>query len=209
MPDHSTVPVVAILGQWRSGTSALAGVLHHLGFYFGEQVGLLGEHVEHRNTWEALDLVALMGECFRQPQMQPLLSESEISARLGSWIDRRQADAAAKGYLGVAMKHPALSAAWRALKRAQTDVILLRTDRSVAASWESMQRIGWNWPEQAARVGLERQYRGAVESGAEVFPFPGYLDARTETVDRIADLVGTDLPSDRRASAIESLVVAG
>ena len=106
---------------------------------------------------------------------------------------------------------PQASRAWSLLapvvKEIWPDVRTVRTERDLDESWNSMQRIGWQWPEAQARLGLERQSAAArTHCDGPVFRFPEYLRTPEDTVDRLAAHVGIEPDPQHRQRAIESLV---
>ena len=200
------LPVVMVLGHWRSGTSALAGALAELGFHLGTELAqLTGEH-KHRNTWEAEDLIRLMWESYREPDVEPLKAEEEVAAGLVGWIRSHHRIAEAKGRLGVALKHPSLAMAAGAVRTRLPGLKTVRTERSIDEAWQSMVRAGWQWPEEAARKGLERQLEAAERAcDGPVFAFPDYLKDPEQTVARLIDYLEIEPPEVARRAAIESL----
>lgn len=201
------LPLVLVLGTWRSGTSALAGVLHHLGVYMGAEFATLRNHAAHRQTWEPFDFFDIVWASLSEPDMSPLRPTGQTAAELKRFLQKQESLTRRAGSLIFGLKHPALSLLAPMIKEIWPDVRTVRTERDLDESWNSMQRIGWQWPEARTRLGLERQ-RAAAQAHCDgpVFHFPAFLHTPEDTVDRLIAHIGMEPDSPHRQQAIESLM---
>jgi GR25 family glycosyltransferase involved in LPS biosynthesis len=126
--DPSKCEAFAVLGPWGSGTSAVAGAMHHLGVLMGHNFFKItdGEAVQ-KNSFEAVALRRFIQESIVEPGQKGVAwslkkPHAEIVKGLRSWIDdRREFNARKRGRCGVGGKYPlmchpdiiaALSEAW-------------------------------------------------------------------------------------------------
>ncbi|MGH7038223.1 MAG: glycosyltransferase, partial [Stellaceae bacterium] len=138
---------VIVMGMHRSGTSALTGMLHHLGIVLGDR--LMSATLDNpRGYWEHLDIVAahqqLMGALGRGWDDLRPLPAGYCDSAAGSIARRRISDVLRRDFSGVALwgvKDPRLcrlAALWEGVFAdlgAEPHVILvLRDPRDVAAS---------------------------------------------------------------------------
>src|ERR1700761_5881850 len=63
----SAEPTSGVLGPWCGGTSAVAGVLHHLGVFMGTQFDW--NYRELHETWEDSSLSQLCRRAFSEPAL--------------------------------------------------------------------------------------------------------------------------------------------
>jgi hypothetical protein len=130
-------PIIAVLGQFRSGTSVTAGVLHELGVCMGNS---LYEIPEHR-YFEARQLVDICRRCFSEPDLAPLIERDARVALLRDWAQMRRRTDANRVFGG---KHPLLCLLVPELVEAWGDVLFVRTERPVEESVASAHRhFGW------------------------------------------------------------------
>src|ERR1700757_179718 len=78
-------PIIVVLGPRCGGTSAVAGVLHHLGVYMGNEFSLAVR--ELNESWEDLGLHQLCSRAFSEPGDQLQMDASSFQAKLRSWAD--------------------------------------------------------------------------------------------------------------------------
>src|ERR1700759_3524804 len=90
-------PIIVVLGPRCGGTSAVAGVLHHLGVFMGPEFSLA--YRELNQSWEESELHQLCSRAFREPADQPAMEPGLLLSKLGGGADdhRRAARVAGRG----------------------------------------------------------------------------------------------------------------
>ena len=187
---------VAVLGPYRSGSSAIAGILHHLGVVMGRE--FWGEYYEPR------DLAEQLRAWWNEPEMQPTISAADRAAGLARWLHDIEKD----GPAAVGAKHPLLTLCGPDLTAAWgSDVRFIQACRPLEESIASLARCGW-WP------GREPEIQEKLAAAAADF-FAGANNLRIDfadtladpatVVDRIIGHLGIDPGADRRAQAIASV----
>ena len=132
---------VAVLGLYRSGSSATAGVLHHLGVGMGEPY--------FRDYYEPLLLSRKLRLWWREPHLQEMMPREARVRRLSDWIIGQEQ----KGAPWVGAKHPLLSARGEDLLDAWgPDVRFIWTHRPVEQSIDSTLRLRWWTPAQCESI---------------------------------------------------------
>lgn len=200
------LPLVMVLGTWRSGTSALAGVLHHLGVYFGDNFGQLRHPTPFPNTFESADLFPIIWASLKEPEMEPLRPVNETRTELSAWLQQHSFDAAQAGFKVIGMKHPAACVLADLIQDLWPSVLTVRTERELRDCLKSMKKLGWDWPENRALTGLQAQHDAARKfCDGPVFEFPQFLEAPEETVDRLAEYLNLRPTPEQRSQAARSL----
>ena len=107
--DHSgrlAVPFVAVIGLHRSGSSCLAGVLHHLGVHMGEMLA----GYEPTGGFEAVELMRLCESAYPFPSTEPAMPQAKIAAELRRYVAKACTTAARRGSRLAGGKYPQLCA---------------------------------------------------------------------------------------------------
>ena len=91
----SAEPIIVVLGPWCGGTSAVAGVLHHLGVFMGADFvwAYRGPH----ETWEDSHLSKLCVRAFTEPGAQLQMDARSLEANLRIWADNHRGAAPHRG----------------------------------------------------------------------------------------------------------------
>ena len=132
---------IAVLGLYRSGSSAAAGVLHHLGVGMGEPY--------FRDYYEPLLLSRKLRLWWREPLLQEMMPREARVQRLADWIVGQES----KGKPWVGAKHPLLSARGEDLLEAWgPNVRFIWTHRPIEQSIDSTLRLRWWTPAQCESV---------------------------------------------------------
>jgi hypothetical protein len=127
---------VAVLGLYRSGSSAAAGALHHLGVDMGSPY--FGDH------YESLVLARKLRLWWREPRFQEMMPREARVRRLADWIEGQER----KPTPWIGAKHPLLSVCGEDLQEAWgPEVRFIWTWRPLEQSIDSIKRIGWWTPE--------------------------------------------------------------
>ena len=136
--DHNRrldVPFVAVIGLHRSGSSCLAGVLHHLGVHMGEM--LTG--YEPTGGFEAAELMAICESAYPFPSTEPALPQTEIVAKLERYVSKVCSTAAERGSRLAGGKYPQLCAMGGALRYVcGRQLRLVHSDRPLEESIASL-----------------------------------------------------------------------
>jgi len=125
----SAEPIIVVLGPWCGGTSAVAGVLHHLGVFMGADFvwAYRGPH----ETWEDSHLSKLCVRAFTEPGAQLQMDARSFVANLRSWADSHRGAARVEGRR-AGVKHPLLCVAMDFVREACGPVVPVVVDRPVA-----------------------------------------------------------------------------
>jgi hypothetical protein len=160
---------VAVLGLYRSGSSATAGALHRLGVDMG------GPY--YRDYYEPLLLSRRLRLWWREPALQEMMPREARVQRLADWISAQES----RGKPWVGAKHPLLSVRGEDLLEAWgPNVKFIWTHRPVEQSIDSTLRLRWWTPAQCESI-----QRQLYESLQRFFSTQAHL--RVEFVDMIAD----------------------
>jgi hypothetical protein len=142
-------PIIVVLGPFCGGTSAIAGVLHHLGVFMGSELYRL-DYREAPDTWEDLRLAELCRRAFSEPGGQFQMDAASFEVELRHWADEhRRAARLARRRPGA--KHPSLCLAVDFIRNAWGPVVPVVVDRPAADVVASLERSGW-WEDQQQRV---------------------------------------------------------
>jgi len=135
---------VAVVGLYGSGSSAVAGILHHLGVTMGRE--FWGDHFEAR--W----LSQQLRTWWREPELTAAVPQSERVRVLREWAEQMQATCTT----AVGLKHPLLSLCGPDLVQAWgADTKFIWCYRPLEDSIASLARRKW-WP------GRERQIQNTL-----------------------------------------------
>src|SRR3984957_6719078 len=138
-------PIIVVLGPYCGGTSAVAGVLNHLGVFMGTDFSYafreLGE------TWEESALHRLCTNAFREPRGELIMAPSSLEAKLRSWADDHRRAASAEGR-PPGVKLPMLCVAIDFIRAAWGPIVPVVVDRPLANVVASLNRLGWFADEQ-------------------------------------------------------------
>ena len=147
----SAEPIIVVLGPWCGGTSAVAGVLHHLGVFMGADFvwAYRGPH----ETWEDSHLSKLCVRAFTEPGAQLQMDARSFEAQLRSWADSHRGAARIAGRR-PGVKHPLLCVAMDHIREACGPVVPVVVDRPVPNVIASLNRLGW-W--KTNRSGLSQR----------------------------------------------------
>ncbi len=135
-------PFIAVLGLHGSGSSCLAGVLHHLGVFLGERLGGFYGNEPDKNQcgFEAEGLRRICEAVIPFPQTKPRFAGRDLVPRLRKWINEKRREAADRNTLAGG-KYPQLCQLGRELLDVCGDQLrLIVAERPLAESIESLQR---------------------------------------------------------------------
>jgi len=184
---------IAVIGLYRSGSTAAAGLLHHLGVDMGAP--FWGDYYEPRA------LSAQLREWWNEPHLEPQVDSATRVAGLRKWID----DRAASGQRCVGCKHPLLSLCGDDLLEAWgPDTRFIWTYRPLAESIESLVRCNW-WPKHAERA-QKILWKAAHEFFAKTehlrVEFTEMLDNPQRQAARIVEYLGLHPTTEQLETAV-------
>jgi hypothetical protein len=171
-PFSSDVPFVAVIGLHRSGSSCLAGVLHHLGVHMGDE--LTG--YEPIGGFEAVGLVSLCEAAYPFPDTEPALPHDEVVARLQEHVTHVCASASRQGKQMAGGKYPHLCAMGAALRAACGDRLrVIHIDRPLDESIASLRdrsrrETGWLHADDAQVERVQHWLWGAKQDLLQEVP---------------------------------------
>jgi hypothetical protein len=203
----SAEPIIVVLGPWCGGTSAVAGVLHHLGVFMGADFvwAYRGPH----ETWEDSHLSKLCVRAFTEPGAQLQMDPESLVANLRSWADSHRGAARTAGRR-PGVKHPLLCVAMDFMREACGPLVPVVVDRPVANVIASLNRLGW-WQDEQERAestahliaARNQALAGAVTVRVD---FEELRAAPAEVIRRLADELGIAVTAAQLEAAAESVV---
>lgn len=188
---------VAVLGLYRSGSSAAAGVLHRLGVEMGAPFW--------QDHYESLRLAKRLRRWWHEPDLQECFPSAERVRKLRDWVFFLEAGRATH----VGAKHPLLSLCGDDLVQAWGPAVrFVWTYRPLDESIVSIRRTGW-WPEPYGE-NLQRRLWDEVNrffAGHEHLriDFSDMLADPAREIMRIAEYVDLHPDSEHFAAALASI----
>ncbi len=185
---------IPVLGLYRSGSTATAGILHHLGVDMGGPFW--------GNYYEPYSLSERLREWWNEPFLEAQVDRAERVQAFRQWGDSR----AAYDQHSIGCKHPLLSLcgddlieAWGAETR------FIWTCRPLDESIDSIVRLNW-WPAHA-----ERAQRTLWEATHDFFSgtehlrieFADMLDNPRRQAERIIEFVGIQPTEEQLDAAVK------
>jgi len=193
-------PIIAVVGCHRSGTSALAGVLHSLGCSMG--TGFQQSRACPKGTYEDDTLLQYLLQAIREEKLTETSTRSERVAWLREYRKTREEP----GW-GIGLKHPLLCLVVGEMAEAWPDVRLIFIDRPIEESERSLSATEWPWAKPRSPSFI-RQMLDARESVQLAEPplridYADLIERPEETIDRIIAWLGLD--SANRQQAIDAI----
>lgn len=139
--------VIAVLGQFRGGTSCVAGLLHALGVSMGS--GWRTPRSNIKGTFEGAALGRLCREAFREPALQDRMSPANRIKRFRRWASCRRDPLIGAKHPTLCLCVPQLVVAWPAVR-------FVAVDRPASESVASMAKAMRSWTPQQAEDGTRR-----------------------------------------------------
>jgi hypothetical protein len=139
--DAEASPLVVVIGLHSSGSSALAGVLHHLGLHLGNRlVGYYGTDPNGACGFEAVRLFQICEKAIPFPATERKIKRGELWAELRAFINEKKREAFFKGTL-AALKYPQLCQMGPQLRNlCGKNLRVIHIDRPIEDSIRSMQK---------------------------------------------------------------------
>jgi hypothetical protein len=200
-------PIIVVLGARCSGTSAVAGVLHHLGVYMGSEFSVAAR--EMSQSFEDLGLHQLCSRAFTEPGDRLQMDRHSLEAKLRSWADQHRQTARSAGRLPGA-KDPCLCLAIDVIRDAWGPIVPVVVDRPFAQVVASLNRLGWLPDEQeraASTARLVAARDGALAGATTVrVDFDELRSAPAVVIRRLVDELGLEVTDAQLDAAAESIV---
>jgi tetratricopeptide (TPR) repeat protein len=200
-------PIIVVLGPWCGGTSAVAGVLHHLGVFMGADFvwAYRGPH----ETWEDSLLSKLCVRAFTEPGAQLQMDARSFEANLRSWADNHRRAARIAGRR-PGVKHPLLCVAMDYIRDAWGPVVPVVVDRPVPNVIASLNRLGW-WKDEQERAESTAHLIAARDqalAGAATVrvDFEALRTAPADVIRRLADELGLEVTEAQLKAAADSVM---
>lgn len=139
--DPTTLPFIAVIGLHSSGSSCLAGTLHHLGCHLGNQlVGYYGKDPDKLCGFEAVGLANLCERAIKFPEAKLKMKRGGIYHALKAFINQKRREAANMETL-AAGKYPHLCRMGNQLLNiCGNNLRVIFIDRPIEDSIRSLQR---------------------------------------------------------------------
>jgi hypothetical protein len=214
MPEVQRVrPFVAVMGLHSSGSSATAGVLHHLGAFLGNSLtGFYGKDPERDCGFEAAALARICETAIPFPKTEIVQPLDIVTEELRRWVRGNSATARSRKTV-AAGKYPMLCRLGPQLREAAGDdmkvihiirdpeesiqSIIRRCPRRPAALLESHQR--WLWD------GLQAFLAEMAPENVLAVTYDDLLHNTDDTVSRIATFSGMRPTEAQVARAVSSV----
>lgn len=139
---------IVVLGTHNSGSSAVAGILHHLGINMGPPFWETSDENSEKNHYEPLGLTQVITKWWDEPRIVERVSRQFRFEYFQSWAESREAISPDSS---IGIKHPLLAFCCKELLEA----------------WGTETRFIWSWRPKVESVdGLKRRgwFKGFEES---------------------------------------------
>ena len=203
----SAEPIIVVLGPWCGGTSAVAGVLQHLGVFMGADFvwAYRGPH----ETWEDSHLSKLCVRAFTEPGAQLQIDARSFEAQLRIWADNHRSAARIAGRR-PGVKHPLLCVAMDFIRDAWGPVVPVVVDRPVPNVIASLNRLGW-WKDEQERAESTAHLIAARDqalAGTTTVrvDFEALRAAPADVIRRLADELGLEVTEAQLKAATDSVM---
>ncbi|MFZ0905010.1 MAG: hypothetical protein WAN71_14300, partial [Mycobacterium sp.] len=200
-------PIIVVLGPWCGGTSAVAGVLHHLGVFMGADFvwAYRGPH----ETWEDSFLSKLCVRAFTEPGAQLRVDARSFEAQLRIWADNHRGAARIAGRR-PGVKHPLLCVAMDYIREAWGPVVPVVVDRPVPNVIASLNKLGW-WKDEQERAESTAHLIAARDqalAGAATVrvDFEELRAAPADVIRRLADTLSLEVTEAQLQAAADSVM---
>jgi len=192
-------PFFVILGLHSSGSSALAGVCHHLGLYLGEQLGgYYGRDPNESCGFEDAELDEICNRFARLGDTARRHHPRLVHRRLADWVRRTHVQAKSLGTFGGG-KYPQLCLCGRELKAFLGERLrIIAADRPLDESIRSIQRRCRGRPDDQVLASHQQWLWDEKEALIATLPadsvlrveFDELLESPNETVGRVGTFLG-------------------
>lgn len=150
----TTLPMVAVMGPFSSGTSAMAGALHQLGINMGRKFET-PDRTNYRGHFEAADLARICRCLYEEPWLLETSTRAGRITLLRLWAANHAANSQNNHQL-VGGKHPSFCLMGHELVEAWNNPFVISVERSVNDIQNSLARREWGWPIEACLLITEQ-----------------------------------------------------
>ncbi|MBS4729214.1 hypothetical protein MSM1_12985 [Mycobacterium sp. SM1] len=203
-------PIIVVLGPWRGGTSAVAGVLRNIGVFMGSEFDFT-PFTTHE-TWEELRLSHLLRRAFNQHTGQFRMDAGSFKAKLRSWADEHRRAAHVAG-CRPGVKHPLLCLGLDFIRDAWGPVVPLVVDRPLANVVASLNRHGWfgSEPERVAVTTrlISARDRALADTAVVRADFEALRAAPAVVIRELAEQLGLEVTAAQVQAAEASILRPG
>jgi hypothetical protein len=184
---------IAVLGVYRSGSTAVAGALHHLGVNMGAP--FFGGYYE--SEW----LSKQLRKWWDEPHLREKVGQAKRVRVLAEWIQQREQS----GAKWVGMKHPLLSLCGEDLVQAWgEETRFIRCSRPLGESIESLKRLGGrvdsNFVQRTLLAGLDRFFADRQHFQIE---FSDMMSDPGRQIARLLEYLQIKPDADKLAAAVQ------
>ncbi|MEI6782438.1 MAG: sulfotransferase [Verrucomicrobiota bacterium] len=183
---------IAVLGVYRSGSTAVAGALHHLGADMGPPF--------FEGFYESAGLSKQLRKWWDEPRLREQVSQPKRVRALAQWIQEREAG----GARWVGMKHPLLSLCGEDLVQAWgPETRFIRCCRPLADSIDSLKRLGRSvdgeFLQGTLMAALDRFFAGREHLAVE---FADLMSNPRREVERLMEYLNITADAEKIEAAI-------
>lgn len=139
-----SLPMVAVLGPYSGGTSAVAGALHHLGVSMGSHFES-PDKTNRSGNFEAIELARLCRLMFEEPWLTENVDLETRIKLLAIWASSHTKSHSPAHRL-VGGKHPMLSLMGPEITNAWQRPTIVSVERDENAIVNSLVKRQWGWP---------------------------------------------------------------
>ncbi len=155
-----SLPMVAVLGPYSGGTSAVAGALHHLGVSMGSHFET-PDKTNRSGNFEAVELARLCRLMFEEPWLTENVAYETRVKLLEIWASSHT-KSHSHAHRVVGGKHPILSLLGPELSDAWQRPAIISVERDEVAIVNSLVKRQWGWPLDAC-LSVTRQLLASRE----------------------------------------------
>lgn len=183
---------IAVLGVYRSGSTAVAGALHRLGVDMGPPF--------FEGFYESAGLSKQLRKWWDEPRLREKVSQAKRVPALAQWIQEREAG----GARWVGMKHPLLSLCGEDLVQAWgPETRFIRCCRPLEDSINSLKRLGRSvdgaFLQGTLMAALDRFFAGREHLAIE---FADLMSNPRREVERLMEYLSITADADRIEAAV-------
>ena len=151
-PRQGPPTVLAVVGPYRGGTSAVAGAIHHLGIIMGHHFFTGGQAASPKGCFEAKRLFDICFACYPEPQFVEAKPYNKRVALLKGWLTGRRNEGPVIG-----AKHPKLCLMIPEMLEAWPGCKFVVVHRPTQESVKSLAKLGW-WKQAQPPEDLIRRF---------------------------------------------------
>lgn len=210
--DPNDTDFVAVVGLHSSGSSALAGVLYHLGVHLGNELGgFYGNKPGKDCGYEAKGLAQLCEGAIPFPAVEFKWKKTKVWNQLKKWIDQRRREALKRGTIAGG-KYPMLCRMGNQLLNiCGPRLRLIHAFRPLEESIASViRRSGKKFPPEKLEAHQRWLWEGKEQLLAQVpdnlaVHYSRLLEAPEEEISRIVEYLGLHPTPEQVAAAVASV----